>query len=338
MRSLRWLSVLLATTLAACADHGPAGIQPNASAADAAAALGRGSAAAFPSVIPLPNGFQPEGIVVGRGTTFYVGSLAGPFTGAIYRGDLRTGAGSILVPPQQPGQAVGLAYDQRSDYLFVAGGLLGTLFVYDGTSGATVAAVPLPGGLLINDVFVTRDAAYLTDSFQPVLYRVPLGPGGRVSAGTTAQVIPMSGDYVFDPTVELGINNNGIVATPDGKQLIVVNMGTGRLYLVDPRTGVARNIDVGTLLPATDGLVLQGRTLYAVQNFLNRIAVVQLAPDFRSGTVVRYITDPGFRIPTTADVFGSSLYAVNARFDVASPFEPNPDILSVEFDVVRVPR
>ena len=42
----------------------------------------------FPEVIPLPNGWQPEGIAVGNGTTFYVGSIP---TGAVYRGDLRTG-------------------------------------------------------------------------------------------------------------------------------------------------------------------------------------------------------------------------------------------------------
>jgi hypothetical protein len=31
------------------------------------------AAVAFPQVIQLPEGFQPEGIEVGRGTTFYVG-------------------------------------------------------------------------------------------------------------------------------------------------------------------------------------------------------------------------------------------------------------------------
>jgi hypothetical protein len=34
----------------------------------------------FPETIPLPNGWQPEGIAVGNGTTFYVGSIP---TGAI---------------------------------------------------------------------------------------------------------------------------------------------------------------------------------------------------------------------------------------------------------------
>ena len=42
------------------------------------------SADSFPQVISLPNGFQPEGIATGNGTTFYVGSIP---TGAVYRGD-----------------------------------------------------------------------------------------------------------------------------------------------------------------------------------------------------------------------------------------------------------
>jgi DNA-binding beta-propeller fold protein YncE len=335
MRRNRWLPLMLPALLVACTDDGPAGIIPEA--VGNTASMSRGSSPVFPSRIPLPNGFQPEGIVIGRGNTFYVGSLAGPFAGAIYRGDLRTGAGSVLVSAPQAGQAVGLAHDSRTDYLFVAGGGFQAMYVYDGGTGAVIATVPLPGAALINDLVVTRDAVYLTDSFRPVLYRVPLGPGGRLLPNTVATELPLTGDYVFNPDAENGINNNGIVATPNGRQLIVVNMGTGRLYLVDAQTGEARVIDVG-LLPSADGLVLQGRTLYAVQNFLNRIAVVQLAPDYTAGTIERYITDPGFRIPTTADLFGNALYAVNARFDVASPFAPNPDVLSVDFDVVRVTR
>ena len=74
--------------VAACA----AAVGATASQAD----HGKGkSSHRFPAVIQLPTGFQPEGIEIGKGTTFYVGSVA---TGAIYRGDLRTGQGAILVP------------------------------------------------------------------------------------------------------------------------------------------------------------------------------------------------------------------------------------------------
>ena len=47
----------------------------------------------FPATISLPNGFQPEGIAVGTGSTFYVGSIP---TGAVYTGDLRTVAGAPI--------------------------------------------------------------------------------------------------------------------------------------------------------------------------------------------------------------------------------------------------
>ena len=39
----------------------------------------------FPEVFNIPDGWQPEGIVVGRGTDFFVGSL---LTGAVYRGGI----------------------------------------------------------------------------------------------------------------------------------------------------------------------------------------------------------------------------------------------------------
>lgn len=292
----------------------------------------------FPNQIPLPLGFSPEGIVNGNGTEFFVGSLLG---GAIYKGDLRTGEGFMLVPQQEERVAVGLDYDQKTDYLFVAGGF-GVVYVYNATTGAEVAvielnATPFPG-TFINDCIVTKDAAYFTDSFQPVFYRVPLGNNGQLPDPVLVETIPLSGDFQFFSD---DFNSNGIVTTPNGKQLIIVNSTSGLPYLVNPMTGVAHEIDLGgTSLSSSDGLVLQGKTLYAVQNFLNQIAVVQLSPDFHSGEVVRTITDPEYKIPTTATIFGSRIYAVNARFDVAPPPFPGspPPDPTIEFDVIGVDR
>ncbi|MGE5464814.1 MAG: hypothetical protein ACM3PS_15740, partial [Syntrophothermus sp.] len=116
----------------------------------------------------------------------------------------------------------------------------------------------------------------------------------------------------------------------NGKTLIIVNSTDGALYRVDPETGVATRIDLGTgSVPNGDGILLQGKTLYVVQNSLNQIAVIDLAPDLSSGTIETLITSPNFRVPTTIARFGSSLYAVNARFDTP----PTPD---TEYDVVRV--
>ena len=52
------------------------------------------SARPLPERISLPNGFLPEGIAITSDGTFYTGSL---IDGSIYRGDIRTGLGDILV-------------------------------------------------------------------------------------------------------------------------------------------------------------------------------------------------------------------------------------------------
>ena len=260
----------------------------------------------FPKTIPLPNGFQPEGITIAPGGTFYVGSIP---TGAIYRGDVNTGEGSILVPAAPGRAAVGIAYDQGR--LFVAGGNTGKAFVYDAETGALLASYQLATApTFINDVVVTRDGAYFTDSQRPVLYRIAIAPNGEL--GTTVETIPLGGDYVHVPGA---FNANGIDATPNGKTLVIVQSSTGKVFTVDPETGVANEIDLGgETVRNGDGILLDGKTLYVVQNRLNQIAVIELAPDLGSGTVVARVTDPTFAVPTTIDEFGNRLYAVNARF------------------------
>lgn len=280
----------------------------------------------FPKIISLPIGFQPEGIAIGNGTEFYVGSLA---DGAVYKGDLRTGKGAILVPGQPGRVTVGIKFDKRSKYLFAAGGGTGFGRVYDTRTGKEVAAFQFTGpGSFINDVIVTRSAAYFTNSSQPVVYKVPLSKNGRLPKPSAAQVLTLSGDW----QQVAGFNANGIEATPNGKTLIVVNSTVGALYRVNPDTGKALLIDLGgEMVTAGDGLLLDGKTLYVVRNQLNQIAVIHMAPDLASGRLVSTITDPAFRVPTTIAEFGSSLYAVNARFGV-------PDPGNADYDVVRVSK
>jgi hypothetical protein len=291
----------------------------------------------FPKIIQLSDGFQPEGIATGRGHSFYVGSIAG---GAVYAGDLRTGMGQVIVPARADRTALGIAVDQRSNYLFVAGGPLGAAYVYDLETGDDVGVYQFFATLfagVVNDVVVTRDAAYFTDSFRPVLYRVPLGPGGEVFANGAFDEITLNG-IPYEPGQ---FNANGIVATPDGKSLFIVNSFFGTLYKVNPGTGEAMEIDLGgDTVQTGDGLVLDGHTLYVVQNTMNKIGVVELDPTFTSGTVLEPISDIKFRVPTTAAQFGDDLYAVNARFDVAPPqFPAYPPLYpGVEFDVVKVSK
>ncbi len=286
--------------------------------------------AAFPDVISLPNGFQPEGLAIGRGNWMYSGSLA---TGAIYRADLRTGIGSLLVQPQSGHSAAGLDVDQRTNYLYVAGASTGHAYIYDAATGAALFDLTLTTAspTFINAIAITRDAVYITDSYQAQFYRIALLPGGKLPATPTVQTIPLTGDFQMVSTPG-AFNSNGIVASPNGKYLIIVHTALGVLYRVDPNTGMATQINLnGATVADGDGLLLMGHTLYVVQNYLNQIAVVQLDNQYLSGTITKTITNSGFDVPTSIDNHGQWLYVVNARFTTS----PTPD---TTYTVVRIPR
>ena len=278
-------------------------------------------AEAYPDLIPLPNGFQPEGIVISKGHTAYAGSLA---NGDVVEVDLRTGAVMPLV--DGPGtRAVGLSFDARSDYLYVSGGANGDGRIYDTNTGDLVMSYAFGGGF-VNDAVVTRDAVYFTDSGKAFLYKVALGPTGTLAA--TFDALPLGGDFVL----EQGFNTNGIVALPNGAGLIIVQSNTGKLFFVDPATGDATTIDLGGANVANgDGLVLVGKSLYVVQNALNKISQFKLSSNYLSAMLVDEITNSNFDFPTTADNHGSALYAVNARFSTP----PGP---TVTYDIVKVKR
>lgn len=235
-------------------------------------------------------------------------------TGAIYRGDLRTGQGAVLNPGSEGASSVGLAVD-RQGRVWVAGGSNGAARVIDGRTGALLASYQLPtaSATFVNDVVTTQHAAYFTDSLNPVLYRVSLDLG----AATT---LPLTGDLVY----QQGFNVNGIDATANGRTLVVVQSNTGLLFTVDAASGVTRAVDLGgERVNFGDGLLLEGRRLYVVQNRLNTVAVIDLAPGLRSGRVVARVTNPDFEVPTTLARFGSRLYVVNARFGTPpSPSTP----------------
>lgn len=269
------------------------------------------SAAVFPDRIDLPDGWQPEGIATGRGHTLFVGSIP---TGAVWRVDARTGEGEPAVPGGEGRAAIGLKVDRRQR-LFVAGGPTGDAFVYDARSGDELARFELaPAGAptFVNDVALTREAAYFTDSQRAVIYVVPTDLSG-------ARELPLQG---FD--MQPGFNLNGIVATANGRTLLAIQSNTGRLWRINAATGAADPIDLGgAALTNGDGLLLHGRTLYVVRNRLNQIVVVRLDRGFAEGQIVRTITDEEFDVPTTIARFGKALYAVNARF--STPPTPQTD-------------
>jgi hypothetical protein len=285
-----------------------------------------GASSSFPEKIALPDGFRPEGVAI-NGHTFYVGSIP---TGAIYRGDLRTGEGTIINTGATTGRSsIGVEY--HDGLLFVAGGGTGKGFVYSARTGDLLATYTFftptgQGQTFVNDVIVARGGAYFTDSVRPFLYRVS---GGQVTA------IPLSGAIVYGP----GNNANGIDTTRNGKTLIIVQTNVGgtnvsKLFTVDRHTGVTREIVLNKSVTNGDGILLDGRrTLYVVQNRDNKVAVVRLNRRLTSGTVTADLTDPDFDVPTTIDEFGHRLYAVNARF--TTPPTADTDYWLAQFSKVR---
>jgi streptogramin lyase len=293
-----------------------------AALAPAAAAPDATTLEPFPDRIELPNGFLPEGIAIGTGPFAWFGSRA---DGDIYQANLVTGEGEVI--SQGPGTpSVGLKVDLRNR-LFVAGGTGGHGRVVSVRTGEILASYRFTTEpSFVNDVVLTRHAAWFTDSSRAQLYRLPLGPNGALP--DQAEAVPLTGDWVQTP----GFNANGIAQTPDQSALLVVQSSTGLLFRVDPSSGEATQVDLGgTLLTAGDGLLVVGRTLYAVQNQLNQVAEIRLNQAGTAGALVATHTSPDFDIPTTVAAFGDSLYLPNARFTTP----PTPD---TPYWVTRIPR
>jgi hypothetical protein len=266
--------------------------------------------------IALPDEFRPEGIASGPKATFFVGSIP---QGAVFRGSYRSGEGEVLVPPHPGRNHTGIKFGLGR--LFVAGGASKGIYVYDARTGADVASYSLPDAGFVNDVVLTKRAAYFTDSQVQQLYRLPFGRHGSLGE---IERVPISGDLQYGT----GFNANGIEALPGGRTLIVVQSGPGKLFAVDAASGASREIALDTPVTNGDGLLLRGRTLLVVQNRDNKVAVVKVGHGLDAAEVQGYLTSPDLDVPTTIAPFKQFVYAVNARFDL--PDDSDADVVRLQ--------
>ena len=282
----------------------------------------------FPARVNTLAGAQPEGFAIGKGATAYNSSP----DGSIYRVDLRSGQGEVLVAPQDPSDCLklGMRVDDRTNYLFVAGCIYGNALVFEADTGALLMDYQLntsPEFGVVNDLTITNDAVYFTDSFRPVLYRLPLSKNGGIPFDPGAATeIPLPAEFINnDPFCCAG---NGIVSTPDGKTLIIGHSNLAQLYRLDTATNDVEQITIdGPLNGFLDGIAMQGKTLYIMTPYdpapIDRIQVVELDKDYLSGTLVETITDPdNLDGVASGAIFGNSLYVNNARYVI---FPPQPD-------------
>ena len=150
----------------------------------------------LPYQYTLPEGINPEGITRNRfGKTFYVGSIA---NGSIYAFNAITGEGHYVVEGGEGRVAIGMDYDLRSGLLYVAGRPMGQVNVYNTRNGDLVAQFDVDAGeraSFVNDVKVTRNGVYITDSSRPFFYRIKLTGSGKLRKNAALQAIPLTGDY-----------------------------------------------------------------------------------------------------------------------------------------------
>jgi len=281
----------------------------------------------IPTTIPLPKGFAPEGVARGYGPFIYAGSLA---DGSILKVNVITGKYKPFVAPLGR-MSVGMHFDRRRNLLFVAGGVSGYLSIFHGTTGKMLASYKVPTVVpFVNDIIVHRDTAYITDSFNPIFYKLPLGRRGKFPPASALKTISLSGDFVQTD----GFNANGIVLSPDKKSLLIVHSSLGTLFQVNPNTGKATTVDLqGDSLSSGDGMLIEGRTLYVMRNGfdwggVSEVSVVRLHRSGSKGEVVRGLTHPKSDYATTIASFGPFLYTVNARF--GTPATPD-----TTYDMIR---
>jgi len=267
----------------------------------------------------------PDGVAYDEAAgVFYV---AGALNGTIFRGDIASGETEIFIPGAEGRAAADIALDDAGR-LYVAGATTGQVFVFDTATGSLIASYTnnLAPNTFLNGLTVAPDGSvFVTDSFNPILYRLPAGEpaaGGTPAAAEATPVAAAPAPFALVPFVDLtavpafqfgqGFNANGIVATPDGATLLFVQSNTGALFRVDIAGGTVEPVDLGgDTLTGGDGMVLDGQTLYVVRE--GEISVVRLADDFASGEVIGAFGDPSLAVPTTAARYDGCLLVVNSQ-------------------------
>jgi sugar lactone lactonase YvrE len=285
----------------------------------------------FPHKVTSLFGSLPEGFAIGKGSTAYDGSI----DGSIYKVNLRNEVGVILVYPEDDFDIttdcfkLGMRVDRRTNNLFVAGCINGNAYVFDADNGTLKMEYQLgPDGefALPNDLTITNDAVYFTDSYLPLIYGLPLANNGGIpdSSDDITEIL-LPDEFILDPENDPCCGANGIVSTPDGKILIVGHSNRTELYRVDPATSEVGEILLDPPLRGDtpdnsfiDGLVLHNRTLYVLNPHFDgtpdEIQVVKLDNDMRTGGLVGIITDPDLDGVASGALFGNSLYVNGARY------------------------
>jgi Cu-Zn family superoxide dismutase len=295
-------------------------VAPTASAHHGADTQGANTHGGDRGTIEIPGdpagGSKFEGIGLDeRSGTFYVSETTG---GEISRGNIHRDAAKPWLD--------GNGTDGRSTARGITVDHDGLVYIAGGPNGIDHPGAPdlwvySPGGKLLakldtgvdnaflNDVAIGPDgAAYFTNSNAPQVFRVAKSRSGwQVSTFVDA-----SGTIV----TQTGFNLGGIVATGDGRALIVAQGNVGALWRIDLRTKAVTAIahPMSDLVNA-DGLVLKGKRLLVIRNFSRVITTLKLSDHWTSAALIDETATAQDRLFTTGKLAGGRLYLVDSKFD-----------------------
>lgn len=219
----------------------------------------------------------------------------------------------------------GVGMKVRNERLYVCNGDLGVsskstaasamktagLYVYDlatrqNTRRVNLAALLPNSNHYANDIaFDNQGNAYVTDSFAPVVYRVP--------ADVNQAPAILVNDTRFSGQ---NFNLNGIVYHPSNF-LIVGKANEGKLFKIDlANSNAVTEVTLNAPLPGCDGMLLYNNELYVVHE-RTKMSRVTSSDGWRTAGIAK--TDvSGYEDATTNTEVNGSIYALNARISETS--------------------
>ena len=270
-------------------------------------------------VLPGSTAF-PESIGADPRTgTYFTGSLS---DGTLYRGTLNALEAQVFLPAGSDGRTnvAGVKVDSESR-IWVADAFNGRVLVYD-DSGQLLHTFVLagPGAPTVNDIAFSRGVAYVTDSARPFLYRIDATQAAELGTTTVEPWLDVSGTITYS-TGEgpFGVNLNGIVASPDGTTLLVVQTNTGSLFSVDVASGTIAKVEVrGADLLFGDGMLRVGDDLYIARNAANEIVELKLQEGWHAAVVKSTLQNHNFAFPTALAALHGRLLITNSQLNAGS--------------------
>lgn len=116
-----------------------------------------------------------------------------------------------------------------------------------------------------------------------------------------------------------GVNLNGIVASPAGATLLVVQTNTGILFRVDIASrDISRVAVTGSDLLFGDGPLRVGDELFVARNAANEIVRLRLGADWHAAKAESTVQNDAFAFPTALAALRGRLLVTNSQLDAGS--------------------